>query len=148
MTVFLSDGLVEVDLAWILRSNSNELLLLGIHKRHCIQYSTGRFGRFSSENCSCLCNCHSRDVSKHMARTLISAQSPSFLSFQLHHSSFSNPSLALPMSQLILQPFRCFTYVILWPFFRFSYVTYVTWRAAHDMSRAEAVEITFFESMT
>ena len=26
-------------------------------------------------------------------------------------SSFSNPSLALPTSQLILQPFRCFTYV-------------------------------------
>ena len=29
----------------------------------------------------------------------------------LHHRSFSNPSLTLPMSQLILQPFRCFTYV-------------------------------------
>ena len=27
------------------------------------------------------------------------------------HSSFSNASLALPTSQLILQPFRCFTYV-------------------------------------
>ena len=28
------------------------------------------------------------------------------------HSSFSNPSAALPTPQLILQPFRCFTYVI------------------------------------
>ena len=52
------------------------------------------------------------------------SDSPSFLSLHLRHSSFSNPSLALPtsqlilqpflflpMSQLILQPFRCFTYV-------------------------------------
>ena len=29
----------------------------------------------------------------------------------LRHSSFSNPSVALPMSQLILQPVRRFTYV-------------------------------------
>ena len=29
----------------------------------------------------------------------------------LRHSSSSNPSTALPTSQLILQPFRCFTYV-------------------------------------
>ena len=35
----------------------------------------------------------------------------SFPSLRLRHSSFSNPSLALPTSQLILQPFRCFTYV-------------------------------------
>ena len=27
------------------------------------------------------------------------------------HSPFSNPSVALPTSQFILQPFRCFTYV-------------------------------------
>ena len=27
------------------------------------------------------------------------------------HSSFSNPSVTSPTSQLILQPFRCFTYV-------------------------------------
>ena len=68
------------------------------------------------------------------------------------HSSFSNPSVASLTSQLILQPFRCFTYVtahsptlpslylrhssfsnpsaasrtsqfILQPFFRFSFVT-------------------------
>ena len=34
------------------------------------------------------------------------------LAFHLRHSSFSNPSAALPTSQFILQPLRCFTYVI------------------------------------
>ena len=34
-----------------------------------------------------------------------------FQSLHLRHSSFPKPSLALPTSQLILQPFRCFTYV-------------------------------------
>ena len=29
----------------------------------------------------------------------------------LRHNSFSNHSVALPLSQLIFQPFRCFTYV-------------------------------------
>ena len=39
------------------------------------------------------------------------AHSPTFLSLHLRHNSFSNPSVSLPTSQLILQPFRCFTYV-------------------------------------
>ena len=48
------------------------------------------------------------------------------------HSSFSNPSAGLPTSQLVLQPFRCITYVIdaspmsqliLQPFRSFIYVT-------------------------
>ena len=43
--------------------------------------------------------------------SMSSAHSPSFQSFHLRHSSFSNPSLALSTSQLILQPFRCFSYV-------------------------------------
>ena len=38
------------------------------------------------------------------------AHSPSFQSLHLRHSSFSNPSLASPTSQLILQPFPRFTY--------------------------------------
>ena len=38
-------------------------------------------------------------------------QSSTFLSLHLRHRSFSNPSVALPASQLILQPLRCFTYV-------------------------------------
>ena len=54
-----------------------------------------------------------------------SAHSPNFPSLYLCHNSFSNPSVALPTSQLILKPFRCFTYVkyILQPLFCFSYVT-------------------------
>ena len=39
------------------------------------------------------------------------SSSPTFSSLHLNHNSFSNPSIALPPSQLILQPFRCFTYV-------------------------------------
>ena len=58
--------------------------------------------------------------------------SPTLTSLHLSHSSFSIPSAALPTSQLILQPFRCFTYVIgtsptsqhiLQHFRRFTYVT-------------------------
>ena len=56
--------------------------------------------------------------------TYVTTHSPTLLSLYLCHSSFSNlssfhrrynsffnPSVALPTSQLILQPFRCFTYV-------------------------------------
>ena len=39
------------------------------------------------------------------------AHSPTFPSLHLRHSSFSNPSVALPMPQLILQPFCCFIYI-------------------------------------
>ena len=66
-----------------------------------------------------------------------SAHSPTFPSLLLHHNSFSNPSVALPTSQLILQPFRCFTYVTahspthLSLLLRHRLFTYVTWRAAH-----------------
>ena len=44
-------------------------------------------------------------------RTLSSAHSPRFPSLHLRHNSFSNPSVDLPTSKLILQPFRYFTYV-------------------------------------
>ena len=55
------------------------------------------------------------------------AYSPTFPSLHLRPSSFSNLSVALPTSQLILQTFRCFTYVtalcsILQPFRHFTYV--------------------------
>ena len=65
------------------------------------------------------------------------AELPVFQSLNLRHSSFSNPSLALPTSQLILQPFCCFTYATVHsPTFlslllRHRIFTYVTWRAAH-----------------
>ena len=74
-----------------------------------------------------------------MTITMSSAHSPSFPSLHLRHSSFSNPSLDLPTSQLILQPFRCFTYVrapfptLLSLLLRHRIFTYVTWRAAHDI---------------
>ena len=69
----------------------------------------------------------------------MSSHSPTFPSLHLRQNSFSNPSIALPTWQLILQPFHCFTYVtvhspillslllcykiILQPFRRFTYVT-------------------------
>ena len=65
------------------------------------------------------------------------AHSPTFPSLHLRHSSFSNPSVALPTSQLILQPFRYFTYVtdhsptLLSPLLRHRIFTYFTWRDVH-----------------
>ena len=64
------------------------------------------------------------------------AHSPIFPSLHLRDRSFSNPSVALPTSQLILQPFCCFTYVtvhsptLLSLLLRHKLFTYVTWRAA------------------
>ena len=53
--------------------------------------------------------------------TYVTAHYPTLPSLYLRQSSFSNPSVASPTSQLILQPF-----------FRFSYVTGSSWRAAYD----------------
>ena len=67
-----------------------------------------------------------------------SAHSPTFPSLHLRHNSFSNPSVALPTSQLIPQLFRCFTYVtahspnLLSLPLRHRLFTYVTWRDSHD----------------
>ena len=58
--------------------------------------------------------------------TYITAHSPTLPLLYLRHSSFSNSSVAPPMSQLILQPFFRFSYVT-------GFFTYVTWRAAHEM---------------
>ena len=54
-----------------------------------------------------------------------SAHSPSFPLLHLRHSSISNHSAALPMSQLILKPSVASptSQFILQPFFGFSYVT-------------------------
>ena len=41
-----------------------------------------------------------------------SGVSPTSQALHLRHNSFSNPCAALPTSQLVLQPFRCFSYVI------------------------------------
>ena len=45
------------------------------------------------------------------SRAYVTTHSPTLSSLHLRHSSFSNPSVASPTSQLILEPFRCFTYV-------------------------------------
>ena len=76
-----------------------------------------------------------KHCSKYLALVVLILQP--FLSLHLRHSSFSNPSVALPTSQLILQPFRCFTYVKAHSPILLSLVlshrlfTYVTWRASH-----------------
>ena len=67
-----------------------------------------------------------------------SAHSPTFPSLHLRHRSFSNPSVYLPTSQLILQPFRWFIYVtahsptLLSLLLRHRLFTYVIWRGAND----------------
>ena len=67
------------------------------------------------------------------------AHSPTFPSIRLRHSSFSNHVVALPTSQVILQPFRCFTYVtahsptFLSLLLRHRLFTYVTWQATNDV---------------
>ena len=48
---------------------------------------------------------------KDVSHLLVRFRIQTFPSLRLRHNSFSNPSVALPTSQLILQPFRCFTYV-------------------------------------
>ena len=55
----------------------------------------------------------------------VTAHYPTLPLFYLRHSSFSNLSVALPTSQLIIQPFRASptSQFILQPSFRFSYVT-------------------------
>ena len=42
---------------------------------------------------------------------LVTAHSPTLPSLHLRHTSLSIPSVASPASQLILQPFCCFTYI-------------------------------------
>ena len=73
-------------------------------------------------------SCDAGEVTERLENELCS----DFPSLHLRHSAFSNPSVALPTSQIILQPFRCFAYVIahsptllslLQPFRHFTYVT-------------------------
>ena len=59
--------------------------------------------------------------------TYVTTHSLTLPSLCLRHSSFSNPSIASPTSQFILQRFFCFSYItaqlILQPFHHFIYVT-------------------------
>ena len=67
------------------------------------------------------------------------AHSPTFPSLHLRQSSFSKPSVALPTTQFILQPLRCFTYAtahsltLLSFLLRHRVFIYVTWRAVHGI---------------
>ena len=80
----------------------------------------------------------------HSLFTMSSAHSPTFPSFHLRNSSFSNPSVAVPTSQPILQHFRCFTYVtahsltLLSLRLRHRLFTYVTWPTAHEKGPAQS----------
>ena len=59
---------------------------------------------------------------------------------EVPESSFSNPSLALPTSQLILQPFPRFIYITVHSSTLLSLLlrsSYVTWRTAHDVIIAQ-----------
>ena len=65
---------------------------------------------------------------------------PNKAKYSNEHCSFSNLSVTIPTSQLILQPFRCLTYVTVHSQTFLSLLlchrlfTYVTWRAAHAPS--------------
>ena len=69
------------------------------------------------------------------------AHSSTLPSLHPRHNSFSNPSVALPTSQIILQPLRCFTYItahsptLLSLLLRNRLFSYVTWGAAHGLQR-------------
>ena len=82
-------------------------------------------------------------------RLMDGAHSPTFPSLHLSHNSFSNPSVALPMPQLILQPIRYFTYVtvhsptLLSLLLRHWLFTYVSWRAAHDSTFHNTIDLLF-----
>ena len=61
---------------------------------------------------------------------------------EVTESSFSNPTVVLPTSQFILQPFRCFTYVTaLSPTLLSLLLRHrlFTWRAAHDLVNVKIV---------
>ena len=93
--------------------------------------------RMNSESL-CIMGGSPGDISENPVR-MNRAHSPSFPSLHLRYNSFSNPSLALPTSQFILQPFRCFTYLtahsptLLSLLLPHRIFTYVTWRAAHAL---------------
>ena len=66
------------------------------------------------------------------------AHSPTFPSLHLRHNSFSNPFVALPTSQLVLQPFRYFTYVTVHSPILLSLSSYVTSSSLNSPGRAHS----------
>ena len=51
------------------------------------------------------------EIEEDLVTRITRAHSPTFTSLHLRHNAFSNTSVVSPTSQLILQPFRCFTYI-------------------------------------
>ena len=102
-------------------------------------------------------NCDVGEATEGLENDQSRAHSPTFPSLHLRLGSFSNPSVALPTSQLILQTFRCFTYAtahsptLLSLLLSHRLFTYVTWRAAHgkngNTAHSEAREVIVNPSM-
>ena len=85
------------------------------------------------------------DVGEVMERLEHELHSPIFSSLHLRHSLFSNPSVASTMSQLIPQPFCCFTYVtthsstfllLLLCHWLFTYITWMYQLGCHARVRS------------
>ena len=64
--------------------------------------------RLKNEQCSA---CDVGEVTERLENEQSSAHSLTLPLLHLRHNSYSSPSVTLPTSQLILQPFSCFTYV-------------------------------------
>ena len=85
---------------------------------------------------------HHSSLSNPCRFTYITAHSPTLLSLYLCHSSFSSPSVTLPTSLLILQPFCHFTYItahsptLLSLLLHHRLFTYITWRATHKLKHS------------
>ena len=97
-----------------------------------------RLGTTDCEFRSALCSVHSKTLSQTVYHSRLVLDKSLHLE-PLQRCSFSNISVTSPMSELILQPFRRFTYVtahsptLLPLFLRHRLFTYVTWHAAHDL---------------
>ena len=84
----------------------NSPTLTSLHLRHS-SFSNPSAALPTSHHSTALPLLHLR----HRHFTYVTAHSPTLPPLHLRHSSFYNPSAASPTSQVILQPFRCLTYV-------------------------------------
>ena len=86
------------------------LLLPALHYEQCYHTFHGRFARWRKWR-ACDVGEAKEGLENELWRTWSSAHYPTFPSLHLRYSSLPNPSVPLPTSQLILQSFRCFSYV-------------------------------------
>ena len=88
------------------------------------------------------------DNSSHKNLAIIIYEQSSFSNLSVTSTNITahspNASVASPTSQLILQPFHCFTYVtahsptLFSLLLRHKLFTYVTWRGAHEKDRVQS----------